>query len=269
MAWLSPRGLSAILLLLGSFRSTSAAAQLPLFSAEAPHDSEPPSEAPLAPTPPVVEEALPAPPPAPPGAATKPLLEGPAAPGLVAGVRPARVSLEQQRLAPRSTAPELEADLDADEPVRPRRRWYGWQTLSADGAALLLALSAVGLSQGSSADTTALSVPALLGYEFAPGVIHFAHGNPGRAFASMGVRLGVPLAAAFVGATAASGCDDYGCEAGGAAVGFLLGIGGAMAIDAAVFAYDEQSPPPTARTSLLPLVSVTSRGAVLGLAGTL
>lgn len=112
-----------------------------------------------------------------------------------------------------STAPHLR------EP-RFESRWYGWQTLMVDGAAILIASD--------------VSVPI---YVLGGPIVHWSHGNVGRGFGSLGLRVGAPLllAAAFV-----SGCDgdgDMGCL-GEALIGLLLGSGAAIAIDAAVIARD-------------------------------
>lgn len=99
-------------------------------------------------------------------------------------------------------------------------RWYGWQTLMVDGAAILIASD--------------VSVPI---YVLGGPIVHWSHGNVGRGFGSLGLRVGAPLllAAAFVG-----GCDgngDMGCL-GAALMGLLLGSGAAIAIDAAAIARD-------------------------------
>jgi hypothetical protein len=108
----------------------------------------------------------------------------------------------------------------------------------------------------------------LLGYELAPGIIHFAHRNPGRAFASFGIRLGMPLVGVFLGAAAASGCDGFLCETSGAGSGLLLGMAGAMAIDAALLAY-EKPRAPTQDARVAPLLRLGPREAWLGLGGEL
>lgn len=165
----------------------------------------------------------------------------------------------------------------ADEQVKPksapvaRRTWYGWQTLAADAATLstFVAVGVIGERGGSDEVAAPLSVIGVLGYEFAPGIVHFAHRHPGRGFASFGIRLGLPLAGALLGASVTSGCNGFLCEAGGAAVGSLVGVGGAIAIDAAVFAYDDPLPDARARTSLVPLVVLTRERALFGLGGAL
>jgi hypothetical protein len=161
-------------------------------------------------------------------------------------------------------------DDESDEPgptLGSRRHWYGWQTLTVDGASFTLLMLA-GADGGRSSDEMATA--ALLGYGFGAGIVHFAHGNPGRGFASFGVRLGMPLAGAIVGAGLDSGCNSYLCEKNGAAIGLLLGMGGAIAIDAAVFAYDDPVPHADRhQLSLMPVVQLGRERALLGVSGQL
>jgi hypothetical protein len=177
----------------------------------------------------------------------------------------------------RRRAPAEEDRDDATEDARlgPRRTWYGWQTLAADGASFGMLTAAVVLSNQSGGqsknDAGALLWFGALGYELGPGIIHFIHKNPGRGFASMGLRLGMPLAGAILGASAASGCRGFGCEEGGAGLGILLGMGGAIALDAAVLAYDDPRKPGRHDVGLrlTPLMTVTRQKAWLGFGGEL
>lgn len=165
--------------------------------------------------------------------------------------------------------------LDArDEPLPPappEAHWYGWQTLAADAGtlAIFITAGAEGGRGGSDKVAETLAWMGVLSYEFAPGIVHFAHRHPGRGFASFGIRLGLPLAGVFLGAAAASGCDGFLCEAGGAAVGALVGVGGAIAIDAAVFAYDDPELAAPRSAFLVPTLAVMPGRATLGLAGRL
>jgi len=231
-----------------------ARAQLPIQVDE---PEEPPVEAtPLPPAPPPVEPKVPLAPPAP----TAPSTETPQA------VTPARAAVITQ-----GPPPITDDDDDDDRPLEPRRVWYGWQTLVVDGAAfstLLIGAAANGSSGGD--DGSALVGIGLLGYEFGPGIVHFVHRNPGRGFASFGVRFGMPLAGAVLGASLASNCDGYQCEGDGAAVGLLLGMAGAIALDAAVFAYDSRKPEPRGTlTTLMPVASLRPGRAWVGIAGSL
>jgi len=108
-----------------------------------------------------------------------------------------------------------------------KSRWYGWQTLLVDGAALGFASTGSDLSVG----IYALGGP----------VVHWAHGNTWRGVGSLVLRVGAPLA---LGAAFGYGCEasgnsdgDMGClgaEIGGA----MLGVVGAIVVDSAVLARD-------------------------------
>lgn len=247
--------------------SGPAAAQIPVVVAPASAEAEPaPGDAlpadpavPVAPAP-TAPAPLPEPPPAPSGTLPPPSASQPS---------PARADRLKEPSGPADDAAfeDEEDDEEGSSTEMPRRTWYGWQTLTADGISTLLFITAA--SQSGSGDAgEALVWASLLGYEFAPGIVHFAHKNPGRGFASFGIRLGMPLAGAFVGAAAASGCTGYLCEADGVGVGFLLGMGGAIAIDAAVLAYDyPESRRGTARVR--PVVSIAPGRAFVGLSGEL
>jgi len=99
----------------------------------------------------------------------------------------------------------------------------------------MMLLAAAGAEQTSEV----LVYTALGGYVIAAPAIHFAHGNPGRAMGSLGIRVGLPLV--LGGATyEASACSGEFCAVGAVFFG-TLGALGAMAIDAAVFAYEPAS----------------------------
>jgi hypothetical protein len=252
-----------------------ASAQLPVFG---PLELEP-TPAPEAP--PVAESAAPeiAPAPVSPVPPTPPRTPQPArqhAPGAARSPdQPSAPSpAKTDHIAEQTAIDDLDAELEEDdaeydEAGERRRRWYGWQTLIVDGCAVGLLLTAAAIEgSGGNGDTDVLVATALLGYEFAPGIIHFTHRNTGRGFASFGLRLGMPLAGAFLGAATSSGCDEFLCEAQGAAIGTLLGVAGAMAIDAAVFAY-EDTRPRRLEARLVPVLGISQREAWLGIGGQL
>ena len=237
-----------------------ASAQVPLHAEPAPQPVTPSAPVPVAPVAPPADTPLPAPPAA-------PVAE--ARPGAPA---PAKTDHLVQA-APEAVPPHDYEEGD-DLQLGPRRQWYGWQTLAADGASLLLLISAgaVANDTGRTADQASATLVAMgvVGYEFAPGIVHFAHGYTGRGFASFGLRLGMPLAGAILGAAAASDCDSFGCEGSGVGLGLLLGMAGAIAIDAAVFAYDDTRPTlPDDDARITPLVVVAPRAAFIGVGGRL
>ena len=166
--------------------------------------------------------------------------------------------------------------------VETQRHWYGWQTLSADGAALsFLTLGSALASDGDSdAGRTGIDSFVVVGvgmYALGGPIVHAAHQNWGAAAASLGLRVGLPLAGILIG----SGVDGCGaksdadvCGAVGPALGALLGIGAAIAIDAAALGY-EQVPATNAATTPRPLAAITTplviadaHQAMLGVMGT-
>lgn len=62
---------------------------------------------------------------------------------------------------------------------------------------------------------------------------HLAHGNPGRALGSVGMRLSLPVLGAVVGCRLSPPDPFLGCTEG-IATGFLAGMGIATVLDAAV-----------------------------------
>jgi hypothetical protein len=136
---------------------------------------------------------------------------------------------------------------DAPPPPRfteePPNRWYGWQTLATDGAAVgLISASLATADNGRNSPSSALAWGALGAYALGAPVMHFVHENPGRGLASFGMRVGGPILLGFTGAmleNCGGGGGDF-CGLGGALIGTSLGIIGAVAVDAAVFAYDDK-----------------------------
>ena len=123
-----------------------------------------------------------------------------------------------------------------------RTRWYGWQSLSADGAALLTLISAGAASDQKGHLSDVLTYGSVGIYLLGAPVIHFAHGNPGRGLGSLGLRAGVPVAFGAIGSKLedCSGDNYYDlCGIVGIIVGGVLGIATAITIDAAVLSYDE------------------------------
>ncbi|MDB4933743.1 MAG: uncharacterized protein JWP87_715 [Labilithrix sp.] len=120
------------------------------------------------------------------------------------------------------------------------RRWYGWETLMADGISLVVVPAvaiAVVPSRNGDNGGTAVGLAAA-SYALAPPIVHLAHGRPGIAAASLGLRLGVPVGGAMLGAAVAGDCGGSFCRLGPAAAGFVVGMVVATTIDAAVFAFE-------------------------------
>lgn len=103
---------------------------------------------------------------------------------------------------------------------------------------------------------------------FAPPIIHFAHGEIGRGLGSLGIRYALGSVGAWV-AMSMYECDeehDWFCKLDALGPGMLVGVSVASLIDA--FAMTEQRTYRTRGRVLAPVVSATSDGGRIGLAGT-
>jgi hypothetical protein len=104
-----------------------------------------------------------------------------------------------------------------------------------------------------------------LGWLASGAVVHLAHRNYGRAAASVGLRLGLPLIGAAIGNSTANGCTGDWCDVGPTLLGGLLGMGAAEVIDL-VIAKDEHEVAPAPSRSWTPVASVRHSGATVGIA---
>ncbi|MEP7051485.1 MAG: hypothetical protein ABJB12_14085 [Pseudomonadota bacterium] len=137
-------------------------------------------------------------------------------------------------------------------------RWYGYQTLALDGAALgffVAGLSTAGDPEagpllGLSAATYLLGAPA----------VHAAHSNWTGLGLSVASRVVFPVSGGALGA-ARDQCDAHNdrdlCGVAGPALGTLLGISAAIALDAAVFAYEPRAEAEPASPTLPRSVTAT------------
>lgn len=206
----------------------------------------------------VVMPAVP-PPPASPALAPTPE----AAPASVAASPPASSATPTSPAASAAPVPVVEEAIHPFPTDETSSRWYGWQTLATDGAAVALVLASIATAGGSGDSASgACGVGAVGVYALGAPAVHFVHGNPGRGFASLGIRVGAPVVLGFLGVEAEN-CGEHGgdfCGFGGALLGVSAGIIGAIAIDAAVLAYDDE-PADSAYTSSF-LLGIGPRGVV-------
>lgn len=143
-------------------------------------------------------------------------------------------SLPRLALAPTPLLARHSETLSA--PPHYEKHWYGWQTLIVDAASIALAFG------GGIAEIEPLFWTGIVGVVSGSPIVHFAHGNAGVGFASMGVRAGllfivimvtVILALDALGDDSSNGDDLVAAE-----IVALSAAIGASALDAAVFAYD-------------------------------
>jgi len=140
--------------------------------------------------------------------------------------------------------------------------WYGWQTLSFDAAAI----TSLGVAARVRTNDEVYGYLALFLYTFGGPTVHWGHGNVGRGFGSLGVRVGAPivLGAAMCGA---AGGDGWDCL-GGWAFGAFLGVTAASAIDAGALAYDEVELPSHGSIRLRPVATITKQMSTFGVGAT-
>jgi len=169
-----------------------------------------------------------------------------------------------------SCPPALAGPAEPVASTAQHKTWYGWQLMIADVTSFALLFPTSG--------ATAIT------YLVVPPLIHAAHGQGWRAGTSIGLRLGVPLVAMLVAASASSGSctndSDELCALGPAAFGLLVGVIVAAAIDDAAVAWEvsddpasRSDPAETRPPSKPPGLSLSvgllpyRQGAGLGLAG--
>jgi hypothetical protein len=168
--------------------------------------------------------------------------------------------------APVEEAPVEQAPTEtAPRGVKTKTRWYGWQMVIIEGGALA---AGVGLESWQ---------VALGGYALGPAVVHWAHGNVAKGFASIGLRVGMPLATGFTTAMfAAVTTGDLGTIAIAASGATVLGAAGAIMIDTVFLAREpvstvqpERSAPSEAKAvqRISPTAAVTPNGATVGVVG--
>ncbi|MGE5186901.1 MAG: hypothetical protein ACM31C_32845 [Acidobacteriota bacterium] len=139
----------------------------------------------------------------------------------------------------------------APAPVK-QTEWYGWQILAADGATFALA---AGTEHGEIA----------FGWIGTGAAIHAAHHNYTRSLLSVGLRVGLPILGASVGAANSQGCTGDLCGLGDVLVGGMVGMGAAEIADL-VLATDEREVAPVPTRSWTPVASVRHSGATFGIA---
>jgi hypothetical protein len=122
----------------------------------------------------------------------------------------------------------------------PKRTWYGWQTLTIDGASALIVITNLQdrRSQG-------YAWLGLAGYVLGPPIVHAAHDNWLSFAGSLGSRVLLPLAGGLIGIGANQchgGSQDY-CDVSGIATGILVGYAAAVTIDAVALAWTPKRKP--------------------------
>jgi hypothetical protein len=147
----------------------------------------------------------------------------------------------------------------------PETRWYGYQNMLADLGGVVIGGLAISAQSGE------LAGLAVATYAFGSPAVHWAHGNVGKGFGSLGLRIVAPAVGAGLGCLADNSHGDYGCL-GGLAGGVLVGTLAAVVVDYAVLADEDVPRGAAARPRLTPRVALVPESGHLmpsvGLGGT-
>jgi hypothetical protein len=155
----------------------------------------------------------------------------------------------------------------------PPERWYGWQTLTTFGgsAALTLVAAAVNSMKVDEAPEWIL-VGAFGGYALGGPIVHWAHGNVGKGFASLGINAAGILSGLVAGVYAVGG--HSGDIFLGTSLGGSLGALVATILDTTLLTYGPRKPAredASARqrreVTLLPTLDIRKDRASLGFVG--
>jgi hypothetical protein len=140
-------------------------------------------------------------------------------------------------------------------------RWYGGYTLMADGISLGAAIAGA-ISEGSGGEPFLWIAGG--GYLLGAPIVHLAHGNPGRAAASLGLRVGLPLAFFGTGLIIEDCPKGDFCGLASFVIGVPLGMAAAIALDASLLARDTVEQ----RFTIAPTAVLTRNSAAIGVGGT-
>jgi hypothetical protein len=185
-----------------------------------------------------------------------------------AAARPPDTPSSRARTKAKTTQTEPPPAEAQQSSTPPRTTWYGWQTLASDGAALTLIVGGGVLASQVEQGGYVVAMGGLVYLVGAP-VVHFTHERAGAGLGSLGMRAGLPLLGAAIGASAEDCSGEFLCGLAGAFIGFFVGSSAAIAIDASLLAYEEEQSfdADYARRSstwtLVPNVTTTHAGASL------
>jgi hypothetical protein len=192
------------------------------------------------PKPPAPAPAPVPPPPAPtPPPQQPPLVVHP--PGVTPAPAPAQPQPVQQT-GQASSVPVLAPEGPEHRPPRYEQVWYGWQALIPDSVAYVATLA------GGFADASGAVALGLITWGLGTPIVHMANAEVGKGFASMGMRVMLPLLGSGIGALAGvlatagkRSANDVGDAAGkGAIIGAFLGAGGCTLVDVLALGYKRQ-----------------------------
>jgi hypothetical protein len=169
---------------------------------------------------------------------------------ILLGPSPARAAdAASAQPAPPSTTSLAAPAEHAPKPTR----WYGYEILAVDGVGVAVLIPALATTDGGM--QTGFSIATGLTYGLGGPIVHFTHGQVLKGVLDIGMRLSLPIATGFLGGVIgassyqpqsctggpafcplSNALDQIGAEAEGILIGGLIGMGSAIAIDAAALA---------------------------------
>jgi hypothetical protein len=169
----------------------------------------------------------------------------------------------------------------AESSTKPKRVWYGWQTLLVFGGSTVVGLSTIiggGVSDNAGVSLVGGSIGGA-GYVFGGPIVHWARGNTARGFASLGLNFGATAVGGGLGV--AIGCGAGGCGGGFGGFAIFLGLmfGGsaglltAMIVDVSALSYDTKAPEASSASkrfpgwTILPDLKITREKTTFGVMG--
>jgi hypothetical protein len=136
---------------------------------------------------------------------------------------------------------------------------YRATTLVMDGVAVVLVAAGE--------DSSLIGIPL---YVLGPPIVHMTKGRPGRAVASLAMRVGLPLLGVVIGDSIPQDCGPTGdcmtAPSMNVVIGLGTGIVAASALDAIFLARGDE-PSAKLKTSWQPVAHSTRGGFALGIAG--
>lgn len=151
----------------------------------------------------------------------------------------------------------------------PKTVWYGWQHLFVFlGSVVLVPIAVATESEG-------LTWVSFSGAALGGPITHWANGNLGKGFISLGLNAGCTFGGGMIGMLLGSASDEPFVALGGLVLGGGLGLLTANVIDIAVLEYEERGTVESydylrvrsPRLRLAPQVGLAPGGATIGLVG--
>jgi hypothetical protein len=180
---------------------------------------------------------------------------------------------------PPAVPPKPSESAEAGSPSVPEYDDYRLTLLLSDATAVSILIGTAAVSENETI-ATGFVVAGLGTYALGGPVIHFVHEQPGRAFGSFGLRVGLPAVGISMGVGLALSCSsgegEGWCQLAAVLFGGVIAIGGAvtaMIIDDSILGRAPKKPPKNEahrssfRLGLAPLIDPNKKALGMSLVG--